>query len=186
MLPVGAGVMSALGLLVSPLAFEVARSRRIHVADIDAKDFAATFAALENEASGYLKRAGVPDADIRIVRHLDMRYQGQGHEIEITLPVEALTMGSNGGTAIGFQKLVVAVDAFDSFAETDESNNLRLLSRNEIPRQVIEVAPLEEAAAALAPEVLQEELAAPKSQIDSALEEFGIDQVETEAAAVPM
>src|SRR6185436_15707427 len=43
--PVGAGVMSALGLLISPLAFEVARKRRI-----------------------------------------DMRYQGQGHEIEVTLP----------------------------------------------------------------------------------------------------
>lgn len=85
-LPVGAGVMSALGLLVSPLAFEVARSRRIHVADIDAKDFATTFAALENEAAGYLKRAGVAEADIKIVRHLDMRYQGQGHEIEVTLP----------------------------------------------------------------------------------------------------
>ena len=42
--PLGAGVMSALGLLVSPLAFEVVRSRRIHVADIDAGDFAATFA----------------------------------------------------------------------------------------------------------------------------------------------
>jgi len=85
-LPVGAGVMSALGLLVSPLAFEVARSRRIHVADIDARDFAATFAALESEAAGYLKRAGVGEADIRIVRHLDMRYQGQGHEIEVSLP----------------------------------------------------------------------------------------------------
>jgi len=85
-LPVGAGVMSALGLLVSPLAFEVARSRRIHVADIDGEEFAGTFAALEEEAAGYLKRAGVGDADIGIVRHLDMRYQGQGHEIEVTLP----------------------------------------------------------------------------------------------------
>jgi N-methylhydantoinase A len=85
-LPVGAGVMSALGLLVSPLAFEVARSRRIHVADIDGKAFAGTFAALEAEAAGYLRRAGVSDVDIRIVRHLDMRYQGQGHEIEVTLP----------------------------------------------------------------------------------------------------
>ena len=85
-LPVGAGVMSALGLLVSPLAFEVARSRRIHVADIDAADFGSTFATLESEASGYLKRAGVADGDIKIVRHLDMRYQGQGHEIEVTLP----------------------------------------------------------------------------------------------------
>jgi N-methylhydantoinase A len=84
--PVGAGVMSALGLLISPLAFEMARSRRIHVDDIDAADFAATFGALEREASAYLLSAGVAPADIKITRRLDMRYQGQGHEIEVTLP----------------------------------------------------------------------------------------------------
>ena len=84
--PVGAGVMSALGLLVSPIAFEVARSRRVHVADLDARVFGATFAALEAEAGKYLRKAGVADADMRVVRRLDMRYQGQGHEIEVTLP----------------------------------------------------------------------------------------------------
>jgi N-methylhydantoinase A len=84
--PVAAGVMSALGLLVSPLAFEMARSRRVHVEDIDAADFAATFGALEEEARAYLRRAGVADRDVRIERRLDMRYQGQGHEIEVTLP----------------------------------------------------------------------------------------------------
>ena len=65
--PVGAGVMSALGLLVSPIAFEVARSRRAFVADLDAATFGATFAALEAEAGGYLRKAGVADADMRIV-----------------------------------------------------------------------------------------------------------------------
>ena len=87
--PVGAGVMSALGLLVSPLAFEMARSRRVHVSDIDAADFGATFAALEAEASGFLQRAGVGTGDIRVLRRLDMRYQGQGHEIEVRLPEAA-------------------------------------------------------------------------------------------------
>jgi N-methylhydantoinase A len=28
----------------------------------------------------------VPRTDIRVMRRLDMRYQGQGHEIEVTLP----------------------------------------------------------------------------------------------------
>src|SRR5438105_9053905 len=84
--PVGAGVMSAFGLLISPLAFEVARSRRIHVADIDAADFGATFGALETEATSYLLSAGVAKGDIRVKRRLDMRYQGQGHEIEVALP----------------------------------------------------------------------------------------------------
>ena len=37
--PIGAGVMSALGLLVSPLGFEVSRSRRVFVADLDADGF---------------------------------------------------------------------------------------------------------------------------------------------------
>ncbi|MGE0853691.1 MAG: hydantoinase/oxoprolinase family protein [Hyphomicrobiaceae bacterium] len=84
--PVGAGVMSALGLLISPLAFEMARSRRIHVADVDAEDFAATFKALEEEATSFLLKAGVAPGDITLTRRLDMRYQGQGHEIEVTLP----------------------------------------------------------------------------------------------------
>ncbi|HUS97019.1 MAG TPA: hydantoinase/oxoprolinase family protein [Hyphomicrobiaceae bacterium] len=84
--PVAAGVMSALGLLVSPLAFEVARSRRVYLADLDAADFVATFAGLEAEASQILIDAGVAREDIRIVRRLDMRYQGQGHEIEVVLP----------------------------------------------------------------------------------------------------
>jgi N-methylhydantoinase A len=85
-LPAGAGVMSAFGLLISPLAFEMARSRRIHVADLDAADFAATFRALETDATSYLSSAGVAKGDIRLKRRLDMRYQGQGHEIEVTLP----------------------------------------------------------------------------------------------------
>ena len=87
--PLGAGVMSALGLLVSPIAFEVARSRRVHLADLDAPTFGATFEALEAEAGGYLRDAGVANADMRVVRRLDMRYQGQGHEIEVTLPENA-------------------------------------------------------------------------------------------------
>jgi len=91
--PVGAGVMSALGLLISPLAFEMARSRRIHVADIDAAHFSATFASLEADATSYLLSAGVARSDIRLKRRLDMRYQGQGHEIEVTLP-DAADAGS--------------------------------------------------------------------------------------------
>ena len=84
--PPGAGVMSALGLLSSPLAFELARSRRLFVDELEADRFAAVFRPLEAEAAGYLERAGIGRAAIRIVHRLDMRYYGQGHEIEVTLP----------------------------------------------------------------------------------------------------
>ncbi len=83
--PIGAGVMSALGLLVSPLGFEIARSRRLFVEDLDGAAFAGNFTALEAEARGFLDRAGVAAAAQSVIRRLDMRYQGQGYEIEVTL-----------------------------------------------------------------------------------------------------
>ena len=85
-IPMGAGVMSALGLLASPVSFELSRSRCCLVDDLDAAAFASTFAPLEDEATGFLAGAGVTVA--RIVRRLDMRFFGQGHEIEIVLPDE--------------------------------------------------------------------------------------------------
>src|SRR5262249_8052971 len=85
-LPAGAGRLSAIGPPTSPSVCEMARSRRIYVADPAAAEFAATFRALEAEATSYLLRAGVARDDIRLTRRLDMRYQGQGHEIEVTLP----------------------------------------------------------------------------------------------------
>lgn len=87
--------MSALGLLVSPISFEVARARRVHLADLTQQDFAATFANLEEAATKILTDSGVAESNIRIVRRLDMRYQGQGHEIEVVLheaPHDQLSM----------------------------------------------------------------------------------------------
>ena len=84
--PIGAGVMSALGLLASPLAFELSRSRLAIVDDLDRAGFTAVFAPLIQESSGFLRRADIAPDDIQIRCSLDMRYYGQGREIEIVLP----------------------------------------------------------------------------------------------------
>jgi len=84
--PSGSGVMSAIGMLVSPVSFQMARSHRVRVADMDAAGFAAHFSAMEDEARQVLIRAGTPPARITVARFLDMRYQGQGYEIEVALP----------------------------------------------------------------------------------------------------
>ena len=84
--PVAAGVMSALGLLASPHCFEVARSYRVDLAAIDAVGFARIIEALRTEAEAFLLRAGIPAADITTERRVDLRYRGQGYELEIVLP----------------------------------------------------------------------------------------------------
>ncbi len=84
--PVGAGVMSAFGLLVSPLSFETVRSHPLAVDRLTDDDLAAAFIAPIEEATAFLDRAGVPACDIKVKRRLDMRYRGQGYEIEVVLP----------------------------------------------------------------------------------------------------
>ena len=88
-LPLGAGVFSAFGLLASPLCFDAMRTLRVALADLDPSQLDAGFEPLVAEATGFLREAGVEQGQIRIVRRLDMRYAGQGFEVEVTLPDSA-------------------------------------------------------------------------------------------------
>ncbi|MBH62285.1 MAG: methylhydantoinase [Alphaproteobacteria bacterium] len=86
--PLAAGVMSAFGLLVSPLSFEVLRSNLVFLDDLG-DDWVESYLRLPvDEACGYLIEAGAPADDIRLTLRLDMRYHGQGYEIEVTLPTD--------------------------------------------------------------------------------------------------
>ncbi len=96
-------------------------------------------------------------------------------EVEITLPAEALAMGSNGGVPVGFQKLLVAIDSHDQLVEANESNNLRLVCRQDIPQQVIEAVAPVAAEVPAGPPAPAPQAAIAKPSLDSALEEFGID-----------
>jgi N-methylhydantoinase A len=82
-LPPAAGVMSAFGMLVSPLSFEVVRSTRVPLADLDRQTWEDVFESLQQEASGVLVDAGVPANEIAVRAMVDMRYAGQGYEIEV-------------------------------------------------------------------------------------------------------
>jgi N-methylhydantoinase A/oxoprolinase/acetone carboxylase beta subunit len=85
-IPPGAGARSCFGFLSSPLSFEIARSHAMPLADCDWSAVTALLASLEAEAKVPLARARVADADITVRRWCEMRYVGQGHEIEVALP----------------------------------------------------------------------------------------------------
>ena len=85
--PMAAGVMSALGLLASPMLFETARTQPALLATIDDAQFDTILGALSREAAAFLTQAGV--TGITIERRVDLRYQGQGYELEIQIPAGA-------------------------------------------------------------------------------------------------
>src|SRR6516162_10105404 len=87
MVPSGAGVGSAVGFLMAPVAYEVVRSRYVQL-DEDKFDPAFVnklFAEMRAEAEAVVK-AGAPNAKLIETRTADMRYRGQGHEITVDLP----------------------------------------------------------------------------------------------------
>ena len=84
--PPAAGVMSAVGLLSTPLSFETFRSGRVELDSLTPEEFEARFAPLIDEALSLLKLGAAAIGDAKIARRLDMRYRGQGYELEVPLP----------------------------------------------------------------------------------------------------
>lgn len=85
-IPVGASVGSAIGFLWAPVAYEVARSVN---AVLELGSFISIRSALdaaECHSREIVRRALGPNVRLRVRRAALMRYAGQGHEIEVTIP----------------------------------------------------------------------------------------------------
>jgi N-methylhydantoinase A len=83
LIPPAAGVLSALGLLATPLASDVSLTRPM--VDPDPGDVEAILAGLSEEAEAALRDQGTEPAEVG--RIVDCRYEGQWHEV----PVSAAT-----------------------------------------------------------------------------------------------
>ncbi|MFM7779956.1 MAG: hydantoinase/oxoprolinase family protein, partial [Alphaproteobacteria bacterium] len=81
--PPSAGVASAIGLCLAPLRMDRSAYLGRPLAGLSGTEIEAAFTLLENDA---LDNAGLPLAGALIQRSADMRYVGQGFEIEVSLP----------------------------------------------------------------------------------------------------
>ncbi len=89
-IPINAGVGSAVGLLRAPVAYEIVRGRLMRLSSFDAAAANRLFAQMRAEAEEIVRR-GAPDAPLTERRSAFMRYRGQGHEIAVELPVRDFT-----------------------------------------------------------------------------------------------
>lgn len=88
--PIGAGVTSALGFLTAPVSFELARTYVSRVTAETLCELDDVYSEMEGEGRATLTQAGVPPAEMRFVRGADLRHIGQGHEITVELPAGLL------------------------------------------------------------------------------------------------
>ncbi|EPX76641.1 hydantoinase/oxoprolinase family protein [Salipiger mucosus] len=91
--PLGAGVASAFGFLASPTSFEFVRAAMEPLAGLDFARVAAMVDELEKEGLSLVASAGVlPETATTTISAL-MRYEGQGFEVEVAMPLSVIEAG---------------------------------------------------------------------------------------------
>jgi N-methylhydantoinase A len=86
--PRGAGVASAIGMLVAEPTAEWAQSRPALFDRLNLADVRETVAALRRQAEAFMRGLGVSNFRVRLTA--DMRYRGQGYEVTVPVPEGAV------------------------------------------------------------------------------------------------
>ncbi|MGH8071706.1 MAG: hydantoinase/oxoprolinase family protein [Candidatus Entotheonellia bacterium] len=81
--PPAAGVISAFGFLVAPMAFDFVQTYLTTLRGIDFAHLNIIFEEMETRGRDLLRQAGVPEAAMTVARSADMRYLHQGFEINV-------------------------------------------------------------------------------------------------------
>ncbi len=92
LVPVDAGVGSAIGFLRAPVAYEVVRSLNMRLSNLDVAAVNRVLAEMREEARGVVE-SGAFGAPLEERRVAYMRYLGQGHEITVPLEASELVPG---------------------------------------------------------------------------------------------
>jgi N-methylhydantoinase A len=83
MVPINAGVLSALGMLAAPRARQMSRTLNVEFGGCDEASLESEFCDLETIAKDELSQEGVSEAELTIERSLDLRYRGQTYCLNI-------------------------------------------------------------------------------------------------------
>ncbi len=87
LIPPNAGVGSAMGFFTAPRAFDLLRSHKVSLSASNFHEIENIFKGLEGDAGKILKKEAADDV-IRYERSLDMRFVGQGSEVNVPIHKE--------------------------------------------------------------------------------------------------
>ncbi|MBI2880805.1 MAG: hydantoinase/oxoprolinase family protein [Candidatus Tectomicrobia bacterium] len=143
--PPGAGTLSALGMLTAPISFDFVRTKIMRLDALDPQALNALYQEMEAEGRALLERSGVPAGEMTFRRSADMRYEGQGYEIQVPLPAGRLSAGSVEEIRAGFERSYKAIYQRLGPNVPVEALNWRLVASGGTPR--LDLRPADGAAA---------------------------------------
>lgn len=104
-LPYGAGVASAMGLLAAPPAFDFVRPHYGRLDELDWERVTALLEEMEAQGAGLLAESGAGPDQITHARSADIRYVGQGHHISVPIPGGPVTADQRPAIAADFDRI---------------------------------------------------------------------------------
>lgn len=127
--PSRAGVMSAVGLLMAPPAFDFAKTYISKLGSVDWAEVDRMYDEMQREGEQMLVAAGVPAERMEFVRSADMRFVGQMHEI--TVPIAGSDLGAEAerGVYDAFTKRYGELYGGEERSDPAEVLTWRLLAR---------------------------------------------------------
>ena len=131
--------MSAVGFLTAPLAFDFVRSWPGRIDRLDWQKVNALLGEMEAEGQALLEKSGVLPDYIHHQRVADIRYVGQGHEIQVALPTGQLSSDSISTIINSFEEAYRRLYERLSQSMPLEIINWRVTSSSPSPRVRLQV-----------------------------------------------
>jgi N-methylhydantoinase A len=103
MVPGGAGVGSAIGFLQAPIAYEITKSSAFNLDDFNASAVNILLKHMIQDAESVVKPA-MKNENPMLHIIADCRYVGQGHEIQVAIPIRTLTNSDGPKLKAAFEK----------------------------------------------------------------------------------
>lgn len=82
------GTFSALGMLTADVRHDYVRTFIVQMRNSDPTVLTSVFEEMTSEAAAALRRDGIETDDSRLIRSLDLRYEGQEYTLTVPLPTE--------------------------------------------------------------------------------------------------
>ena len=142
LVPIAPGVTSALGLLMADLRHDLVRTVLQTSENLDAGRLSDLYATMDSEAYEQMAKEGIPKEEATLIRLADVRYLGQGFEIEV--PVSSGSLGDKELDKVYdlFHDAHKRLYGYDQKGSQLEVVNIRVTALATLPQPGLEAAPL--------------------------------------------
>lgn len=147
--PRAPGVLAAFGFLTAPLSFDFVQSCIAGLNELSPDRVNGIYDGMMRSGMALMAQSGVAEKDVASIKTADMRYRGQGFEINVSVPAHPFTEGDRDTVTATFQK--VYRESYGRSVEDApiECINLRMLVTASLPPVQIERVELKEQGDAL-------------------------------------